>query len=190
MKYFCILIILLFCLNLYSESKPRIANNLIIAGGIVGGLEIINGVIQLFKKSDKEKENIEKEEEIKSLLSHSKLLSVLSTKSNLLLTYNQGTSNINNTNENITLKTGEEESAESVITNYEIKPVLRKGVVDYYEVGVAYYKVGKKSKAKECLLHTIAIGVREEEAIKFLMENFDMTRKEIQIEKRKYKELK
>jgi len=38
-------------------------------------------------------------------------------------------------------------------------------------------------------LHSIAIGVREEEAIEFLIKHFDMTRKEIQIEKRKYKKL-
>ncbi|MBU1076285.1 MAG: hypothetical protein KKH98_03270 [Spirochaetes bacterium] len=75
------------------------------------------------------------------------------------------------------------------VTNYSQKEVYeyRKGVIDYYEVGKAYFRVGKRVKAKEYLLKTIALNINKEEAISFLMENYEMSLKNIMQESRKYK---
>ncbi len=64
------------------------------------------------------------------------------------------------------------------------------GAIDYYDVGVAYYHVGKKKKAKEYLLHTIAINKKKKEAIEFLMNHYKITLKEIRLEAKKYKTIK
>jgi len=171
---FSLIFILLVPRLIYSERKPYTTEKIIIVGGIIGGIEIINGVINLFKGDKEKQEEMNKGKEIENLLSGSKLLSMLSSKT-----------------EYIALKKEELEISQDSVekTNLEIKKKQRVGEIDYYEVGVAYYKVGKFDKAREYLLHSIAIGVREEEAIEFLIKHFDMTRKEIQIEKRKYKKL-
>ncbi len=211
-------IIFILCVLIYFPTKtlrakePVTPQRFIILGGIIGGAEIINGIIQLFSKNDETIEtnlSPEKKKEIERLLSRSRLLEMLSKTeqpdiSAVSNTTSQTSQVIKSTN--ITIK---EEKAKPLseqvgvipseekeyfvykITSYTYKTVKKyeKGAVDYYEVGVAYYNIGKKQKAKEYLLHTIAINVRKEEAIEFLIKHYNMTRKEILIEKKKYKKL-
>ncbi len=224
-RNFIFIVILLFLNNisLYAAKSPITPGRLAIVGGIIGGVELVNGLLQLFK-GGKEKDEMRidrsKQKEIDKLLSGSRLLSVLNEESNIqpqqvVNTNEKITETVDekkivlvNTNSNIVVENKKEskpmkdklavvpseqkEYFTYKITSYTYKKskYLKKGVIDYYEVGVAYYNVNKKEKAREYLLHTIAIGVRKEEAIDFLIENFNMTRKEIQIEKKKYRELK
>jgi len=211
----------IFPKDILSQRDAVTPGRLIIVGGIIGGIEIINGILQLFGKGEETAEtNLtpEKQREIEKLLSRSRLLEVLSKEGSPIVYSSKETDITVTTKTQIVLKpkektniivkpeeeTGpqpekldiipseEKEYFTYKITSYTYKTVkkLKRGVIDYYEVGVAYYKVGKKKKAREYLLHTIAIGVRKEEAIEFLMEHYNMTRKEIQIEKKKYKRLK
>lgn len=219
-------ILLLFLLMIISpkyilsQREAITPGRLIIVGSIIGGIEIINGILQLFGKGEESAEtNLtpEKKREIEKLLSRSRLLEVLSQEKSPIVYSSIETNIIVTTKTQIALKSEEEtniiakpeEETEPQpeklgvipseekeyftykITSYTYKTVkkLKRGVVDYYEVGVAYYKVGKKRKAREYLLHTIAINVRKEEAIEFLIQHYNMTRKEIQIEKKKYKYL-
>lgn len=76
-----------------------------------------------------------------------------------------------------------------MITNYKTKEVYeyKKGVIDYYAVGTAYYNVGKKEKAKGFFLKTIALNINKEKSIKFLKRNYKMNDKEIMLQTAKYK---
>ncbi len=163
--------------------------------------------------------SINKEEELKKLLAPSKLLTliektntVISTNKNIVVSVQTNTiSNTTNTNNLLgSTFTNYEIKTNTLIERYKITPqnmetnftykvtnTLTKktfeytaGSIDYYDVGVAYYFVNKKHKAKEYLLHTIAINKKKDEAIKFLMQHYKITLKEIRIEAKKYKTLK
>jgi hypothetical protein len=57
----------------------------------------------------------------------------------------------------------------------------------YYLVGIQYDKVKKPEKAKEYLLHSIALGLMETESRSYLKERFRMTDEEIRQGMRMYK---
>ncbi len=163
--------------------------------------------------------SIDKKKELKKLLAPSKLLSLIeessntnssftninqvAVESNAVSTNQIVINNYTNNNKYITNITYQTEK-------YNIKPVSKRkyftytitnkltkesyeyksGAIDYYEVGIAYFSVGKKEKAKEYLLHTIAINERKKEAINFLLKHYKITLQEIRNQARKYKILK
>ncbi|MBN1898052.1 MAG: hypothetical protein JW827_04680 [Spirochaetes bacterium] len=215
MRIFIIFLTLLLVLSNAGKAAPESPNRFIILGGIIGGIELIHGIVQIFSDDEETiNTNLSQEEkkEINDLLKPSDLLDILKKKDSEIsssvsnLTAQEKTSLTTNTN--ITVKnekeskpvpeevdvipTEEDEYFTFKITSLTYKTIkkYKKGAVDYYEVGVAYFNADKKKKAREYLLHTVAINVRKDEAIDFLIHNYAMTRQEIMKEKKKYIKLK
>ncbi len=154
-------------------------------GGIIVGAELINGAIKIFSKKNavnqndikmKQQEELNKQKELEQLLAPSKLLDMVKTSTNQTQATNTVSPLPNQFITNL-----RNESMAFYITNNKTKEVyeFKQGEIDYYDVGVAYFRVNKKEKAKEFLFKAIQSNINKNKAINFLIENYNMSPKEI-----------
>jgi hypothetical protein len=68
----------------------------------------------------------------------------------------------------------------SNLTENEKEDLRLFGLDHYYQVALAYYKVKKPEKSKEFMFHSLAIGIKVEEATLFLKEKFRLTDQQIE----------
>ncbi|MDD5067093.1 MAG: hypothetical protein PHF84_08615 [bacterium] len=206
-----IFLILLYCsASTDLRASARGPERLIILGSAVAGAELVNVIIRLFSNtkqvqtlSPEEQKRLaleeerKKQEELEKLLAPSKLFEVIG-QTNIMSGTNEAVAlNAGNmTNRTVKAVTNLKAPPHKTtittiyyITNYKTREIyeFKRGKIDYYAVAAAYYKVGKKEKAREFFLKTISLDVNKNQAMNFLIANFNMTPKEIQREAQKYK---
>lgn len=175
---------------------------LLIVGGAVAGAELVYGLIRFLSPAEKQEEmkpskeeELKKQEELKKLLAPSKLLEMVNETNNAPRSNTLPSSNFlassNQSGSPDLLPAGmQKEFTVLYVTNTQTQEIyeFRKGRIDYYEVAMAYYRVGKQDKAREFLLKTIAMNYKRESAISFLTIRYGMSTKEISREVKKYSE--
>lgn len=175
---------------------------LLILGGAVAGAELVHGLIRVLSPAEKQEEKKlspeeerKKQEELKKLLAPSKLLEMVEETNRSALT--NARPPLPDKTGSVTRATnqepadGEEKVAAVVtVTNTETSEIyeFRRGRIDYYAVALAYFKVGKKEKAREFFLKTIAVDYNRDKAVDFLITRYGLSLKDINLEAKKYSE--
>lgn len=204
--YSIVIFFSLSMLPLQAEIKSPI--RFLYLGSIIVGAELINGIVQLLSRQRNtqsedslkltQEEELKKQKELDKLLAPSKLLDIIEEETNIspltnvVQTAPQQTAitNIQTSKEIILQPETRTQFSTYYITNYKTKEVyeFKKGYIDYYAVGVAYFNVNKKEKAKEFFLKTINLNLNKNQAINFLIENYNMSLKDINRQAKNYSE--